>query len=85
MSELAMKVIKWQTKDRVGISSATMAAVALGLDKNFYSDYSCHRVTLLTYADACFFSMKYQRYVTTSQLLPKRCQRSRRLSTTGMN
>lgn len=39
MSELAMKVIKWQIKDRVGISSATMAAVALGLDKNFYSDY----------------------------------------------
>ncbi|WP_145586602.1 hypothetical protein [Yersinia kristensenii] len=39
MSELAMKVIKWQTKDRVGISSATMAAVALGLDKNFYGNY----------------------------------------------
>ncbi|EBH8908926.1 hypothetical protein [Salmonella enterica] len=36
MSDLAMKVLKWQTKGHVGISSATMAAIALGLEKNFY-------------------------------------------------
>lgn len=39
MSELAMKVIKWQTKGEVGISSATMAAIALGLNKPFYGSY----------------------------------------------
>ncbi|EBK2630087.1 hypothetical protein VL83_13880 [Salmonella enterica subsp. enterica serovar Montevideo] len=36
MSDLAMKVLKWQTKGHVGISSATMASIALGLEKNFY-------------------------------------------------
>lgn len=36
MSDLAMKVLNWQAKGRVGISSATMASIALGLEKNFY-------------------------------------------------
>ncbi|MEQ6653087.1 hypothetical protein ODX32_02580 [Salmonella enterica subsp. enterica serovar Typhimurium] len=36
MSDLAMKVLKWQTKGHVGISSATMASIALGLENNFY-------------------------------------------------
>ena len=36
ISSLAMKVIQWQTKGRVGISSATMAAIALGLNNSFY-------------------------------------------------
>ncbi|EBI7575638.1 hypothetical protein APP39_002229 [Salmonella enterica subsp. enterica serovar Minnesota] len=36
MSDLAMKVLKWQTKGHVGISSATMASIALGLEKSFY-------------------------------------------------
>ncbi|WKV23801.1 hypothetical protein [Yersinia phage vB_YenS-P840] len=38
-ASLAMKVIQWQTKGRVGVSSATMAAIALGLDKSFYSSH----------------------------------------------
>lgn len=36
MSDLAMKVLKWQTKGNVGVSSATMASIALGLENNFY-------------------------------------------------
>lgn len=36
MSDLAMKVLKWQTKGNVGVSSATMASIALGLESNFY-------------------------------------------------
>ena len=36
MSELAMKVLNWQSTGNVGISSATMASIALGLKKNFY-------------------------------------------------
>lgn len=36
MSSLAMKVLEWQAKGRVGISSATMASIALGMEKNFY-------------------------------------------------
>lgn len=39
MSELAMKVLEWQAKGRVGISSATMASIALDMDKNFYGRY----------------------------------------------
>lgn len=38
-NELAMKVIKWQSDGRVGVSSATMASIALGLKKPFYGDY----------------------------------------------
>ena len=37
MADLAMKVLQWQTKGSVGVSSATMASIALGLEKNFYS------------------------------------------------
>lgn len=36
MSDLAMKVLQWQTTGNVGVSSATMASIALGLDKPFY-------------------------------------------------
>lgn len=36
MSDLAMKVLQWQTKGNVGVSSATMASIALGLDEPFY-------------------------------------------------
>lgn len=39
MSDLAMKVLQWQTKGDVGISSATMASIALGLDEPFYGSY----------------------------------------------
>lgn len=39
MSELAMKVIQWQANGRLGVSSATMASIALGLSKNIYSDH----------------------------------------------
>lgn len=36
MSNLAMKVLQWQATGDVGVSSATMASIALGLDKPFY-------------------------------------------------
>ncbi|WP_244438744.1 hypothetical protein, partial [Escherichia coli] len=36
MSDLAMKVLKWQSTDYVGISSATLASIACGLKKNIY-------------------------------------------------
>lgn len=36
MSDLAMKVIQWQANGRVGVSSATMASIALGLKRNIY-------------------------------------------------
>ncbi|EGQ5294863.1 hypothetical protein I4B40_002069 [Enterobacter cloacae] len=38
MSDLAMKVLNWQTKGNVGVSSATMASIALGLNKSFYHE-----------------------------------------------
>ncbi|AGQ28775.1 hypothetical protein M495_14490 [Serratia liquefaciens ATCC 27592] len=38
MRDLAMKVLKWQSSGRVGVSSATMASIALGLKKPFYGD-----------------------------------------------
>ncbi len=34
MSDLAMKVLKWQSTGDVGISSATLASIACGLKKN---------------------------------------------------
>lgn len=36
MSDLAMKVLQWQATGNVGVSSATMASIALGLDRPFY-------------------------------------------------
>ncbi|MBJ9598063.1 hypothetical protein GHU73_12000 [Citrobacter werkmanii] len=39
MSDLAMKVLQWQTTGDVGVSSATMASIALGLDKSFYGSH----------------------------------------------
>ena len=36
MSDLAMKVMQWQAKGHVGVSSATMASIALGLKRNIY-------------------------------------------------
>ena len=36
MSNLAMKVLQWQATGDVGVSSATMASIALGLDKPIY-------------------------------------------------
>ncbi|SRN41512.1 Uncharacterised protein [Shigella flexneri] len=33
MSDLAMKVLKWQSTGDVGISSATLASIACGLKK----------------------------------------------------
>lgn len=35
-NNLAFKVLKWQSEFRVGISSATMASIACGLESNFY-------------------------------------------------
>ncbi|XPL50848.1 hypothetical protein ACMFY2_13895 [Enterobacter cloacae subsp. cloacae] len=39
MSNLAMKVLQWQATGDVGVSSATMASIALGLDKPFYGSH----------------------------------------------
>ncbi|EPA0062162.1 hypothetical protein ACQYIJ_004192 [Enterobacter cloacae] len=39
MSNLAMKVLQWQATGDVGVSSATMASIALGLDKTFYGSH----------------------------------------------
>ncbi len=39
MSDLAMKILQWQTTGNVGVSSATMASIALGLDKPFYGSH----------------------------------------------
>ena len=36
MSDLAMKVLKWQSTGDVGISSATLASIACGLKNNIY-------------------------------------------------
>lgn len=36
MSDLAIKVLRWQTSGNVGVSSATMASIALGLKRNIY-------------------------------------------------
>lgn len=38
MSDLAMKVLRWQANGNVGVSSATMASIALGMDKSFYHE-----------------------------------------------
>lgn len=39
MSDLAMKVLEWQSKGGAGVSSATMASIALGMKKNFYHSH----------------------------------------------
>ena len=39
MSDLAMKVLKWQFTGDVGISSATLASIACGLKKNIYGHH----------------------------------------------
>ncbi len=39
MSDLSMKVCEWMIMGKVGVSSATMASIALGLKKNIYSDH----------------------------------------------
>jgi len=38
-NDLAMKVIQWQVSGRVGVSSATMASIALRLKRPFYGSY----------------------------------------------
>lgn len=42
MSELALRILEWQTQNKVGVSSASMAAVAVGLGKPFYGSYFQH-------------------------------------------
>ncbi|WP_449556871.1 hypothetical protein [Huaxiibacter chinensis] len=39
MSDLAMKILQWQASGDVGVSSATMASIALGLDKPIYGSH----------------------------------------------
>jgi len=39
MSDLAMKVLKWQSTGDVGISSATLASIACGMKKNIYGHH----------------------------------------------
>lgn len=39
MANLAMKVLKWMGKGNVGISSATMAAIACSLDRPIYGSH----------------------------------------------
>ena len=39
MSDLAMKVLKWQSTGDVGISSATLASIACGLKKTIYGHH----------------------------------------------
>lgn len=39
MSDLAMKVLRWQANGNIGVSSATMASIALGLKRNIYGSY----------------------------------------------
>ncbi|EEZ5727260.1 hypothetical protein GTP92_10210 [Escherichia coli] len=39
MSDLAMKVLKWQSTGDVGISSATLASIACGLKNNIYGHH----------------------------------------------
>lgn len=39
MSDLAMKVMQWQANGHVGVSSATMASIAMGMSKPFYGSY----------------------------------------------
>ncbi|WP_417716642.1 dATP/dGTP pyrophosphohydrolase domain-containing protein [Escherichia coli] len=39
MSDLAMKILKWQSTGDVGISSATLASIACGLKKNIYGHH----------------------------------------------
>mgnify|MGYP001264867867 CR=1 FL=1 len=36
MSDLAMKVLQWQATGDIGVSSATMASIALGMKESFY-------------------------------------------------
>ena len=39
MSDLAMKILKWQSTGDIGISSATLASIACGLKKNIYGHH----------------------------------------------
>lgn len=39
MSDLAMKVLEWQANSDVGVSSATMASIAIGMQKPVYGSY----------------------------------------------
>lgn len=52
MSDLAMKVLQWQASGNVGISSATMESIALGMDKNFMAGTSIRHGTQQTLVDA---------------------------------
>lgn len=52
MSDLAMKVLKWQSNGHVGISSATMASIALGWKRTSTTDGLTHQETLPICEDA---------------------------------
>ncbi|MGL4600312.1 MAG: hypothetical protein ACRCVE_02145 [Plesiomonas sp.] len=40
--DLAVKILRWASKHSVGVSSSTMASIAVGLDKPFYGSSFCH-------------------------------------------
>jgi len=84
MSDLAMKVLDWQSKGHVGVSSATMASIALGMKKNFYHSHFGAPSDPADLNRCMKLVDELPKFWTTSILSGKRSLSSNLFLTTGM-
>ena len=84
MSDLAMKVLKWQSTGDVGISSATLASIACGLKKNIYGMTSALHMMQPISDDALHLLSRFQKSGIHSTRLQSAFRHSKASSTNGI-
>lgn len=84
MSDLAMKILKWQSTGDVGISSATLASIACGLKKNIYGHHFGAPMTQQTFGDALHLLSRFQKSEIHSTRLQSAFRHSKESSTNGI-
>ncbi len=84
MSDLAMKILKWQSTGDVGISSATLASIACGLKKNIYGHHFGAPHDEQTSGDALHLLSRFQKSEIHSTRLQSAFRHSKASSTNGI-
>ncbi len=85
MSDLAMKVLKWQSTGDVGISSATLASIACGLKRISMVITSTLPMTQQTFGDALHLLSRFQKSEIHSTRLQSAFRHSKESSTNGIH
>lgn len=84
MSDLAMKVLKWQSTGDVGISSATLASIACGLKRISMVITSALPMTQPISDDALHLLSRFQKSEIHSTRLQSAFRHSKESSTNGI-